>query len=119
MRGRPVVVVEVPPFADRAGRVWTDDEREQFTDFIARNPEAGNVIPGTGGLRKVRWKQRARGRRGGTRVIYYFHDDTAPLFLLTVHAKSQKADLTHSERKRMTALTATVKAMIRGKGPMA
>lgn len=66
--------------------------------YLGMNPEAGDIVPESGGIRKVRWAAQGRGKRGGFRVIYYFHSETFPLFLLTVYAKNQRANLTKAER---------------------
>jgi hypothetical protein len=63
-------VAETPLFVSQAERVWSDAEREEFVDFIAGNPEAGDLIRETGGVRKVRWSRAGSGKRGGVRVIY-------------------------------------------------
>ena len=73
----------MPPFIRQAAALWRDDDHRAFVDFIAANPEAGDVIPDSGGIRKVRWTRPGMGKRGGVRVIYYYHDDTMPLFLLS------------------------------------
>jgi len=70
----PITVVEVDLFPAKAAEVWNDSERLEFISFIAQNPEAGHLIPGSGGVRKVRWSRAGAGKRGGVRVIYYFHD---------------------------------------------
>lgn len=82
-----------------------DDERIAFIDHIARNPEEGDIIRGTGGVRKVRWAIGGRGKSGGARVIYYYHDDDVPLFLITAFAKSQKGALGKGEKNEMKRLT--------------
>ena len=64
-----ITVAETPLFVKQAEAVWADAEREAFVDFIARNPAAGDVIPETGGVRKIRWARAATGKRGGARVI--------------------------------------------------
>jgi hypothetical protein len=80
------------------------------------NPEAGDIIPETGGVRKLRWAVQGRGKRGGVRLIYYFHSDTFPLFLLTVYAKNQKANLTRAERNDFKKLIPLlVKTYARGR----
>jgi len=61
-------------------------------------------MPGTGGARKLRWKALGRGKRGGVRVIFYFHNESLPLFLLNVFAKNEKANLTKAEQNEMRAL---------------
>lgn len=81
-----------------------------FITFIAHYPDAGAVIPGSGGIRKARWARRGAGKRGGVRVIYYFHSQAVPLFLLTVYAKSRRADLSESELRVMRRLVAELKA---------
>jgi len=105
----PITVVEVEPFPTRAKQVWSDEERLEFITYIAWNPRAGVSIPGTGGLRKVRWSRPGIGRRGGVRVIYYFHDESMPLFLLTVYAKSQRATLTRTQLETLRRLASKLK----------
>lgn len=72
--------------------------------FLARHPEAGDVIPASGGVRKLRWHAEGRGKQGGSRVIYYFHDLSMPLMLFTVYAKNEKSDLSAAERREMREL---------------
>ena len=87
-------------FLRQADDVWTDDGREAFVDFIARNPEAGDVIRDGGGVRKVRWGRQGTGKRGGARVIYFFHDLDTPLYLLLVYAKAVRTDLSPDAKRR-------------------
>jgi hypothetical protein len=79
MTTRPITVAETLPFLRQAASLWHEDERNAFVDYIARNPEAGDIIPDSGGVRKVRWSRAGTGKRGGVRVIYFYHDDTMPL----------------------------------------
>ena len=74
MPTRPITVAETAVFIRQASTLWTEDERFEFVDFIARNPEAGDLIPASGGVRKVRWGRRGSGKRGGVRIIYFYHD---------------------------------------------
>ncbi len=103
-----VTVVETRPFIEDAARCLKENEREEFIGYIARNPTAGVVIPGTGGVRKVRWHAGGRGKRGGARVIYYYHDQRIPLFLLTAYAKSRQTDLTPVQRAAMRRFAAAI-----------
>jgi hypothetical protein len=111
----PITVVEVEPFPSRAAEVWSDDERMAFISFIANSSDAGDLIPGSGGVRKVRWSRSGTGKRGGVRVIYYFHDESIPLFLLTVYPKSRKDDLSAAELKAIKKLVSVLRSTY-GKG---
>ena len=99
-----ISIVEIPLFQRRADGVMTEAELEAFKDFIARNPRAGEMIRGTGGLRKIRWQSHGSGKSGGARVIYYFHSDEIPLFLITAYRKANKGRLTKSERNQLRGL---------------
>src|SRR5690349_10933366 len=92
-------VVETPEFIKQAKSCMNDKEREDFINFIAKNPSDGDLIQGTGGARKIRWQADAhKGKRGGARIIYYFHDENIPIFLFTAYKKNQKDDLTTTEK---------------------
>ena len=106
----PVTVVEVEPFPAKAADVWNDDERLEFISFIAYNPESGDLIPGGGGVRKVRWSRSGTGKRGGVRVIYYLHDKSIPLFLLTVYPKSRKDNLSSAELKAIKKIVSILRS---------
>jgi len=97
----PITVVETPAFVRAAGRLIDDEARTEMITFVAANPDAGDVIPGTGGVRKLRWAAKGKGKRGGVRVIYYFHDETIPAFLLDIYAKNVEENLTMAERNAM------------------
>ena len=88
-----VTVAETPLFVRQAEKIWSESEHVTFVDFIARNPEIGDVIPETGGVRKVRWSRAGTGKRGGTRIIYFFLDRGRPIYLLMVYAKSRQENL--------------------------
>ena len=79
---RPITVAETTLFIRQAADVWSDEERSTFVDFIARNPEAGDVIPETGGVRKVRWSRQGSGKRGGVQVVYFYYRSDVRLYLL-------------------------------------
>jgi hypothetical protein len=105
----PITVVETAVFLRQAEDVWEDAEREAFVNFIAWNPETGDVIPETGGVRKVRWSRSGIGRRGGARVIYFYHNADRPVYLLMVFAKARREDLTPDEKKAVRKLAAVLK----------
>ena len=75
-----------------------------MVQMIARDPDCGAVMRGTGGIRKVRFAIEGRGKSGGVRVVYYFHSEAMPVYLLTVFAKNEKANLTPAERNALTRL---------------
>jgi hypothetical protein len=116
MQTKPVTVVETPAFLRQAEAIWDEDERLALVDHIARNPESGDVIPGTGGVRKVRWSRPGSGKRGGARVIYFYYHTDAPLYLLLAYAKAQRTDMTQDEKKAATALTSALKQQHASKG---
>ena len=82
-------VIETPTFQRLAAEFWSEDERLDFVSWIAANTEAGDLIQGTGGLRKVRWSRPGMGRRGGARVIYFNRNEQSDLVLLLVYAKAK------------------------------
>ena len=102
----PITVVETPQFIRQADGLLSEDERAALVEYAAHNLEAGDLIQGTGGIRKLRWALPGRGKSGGARVIYFFHGTTVPAFLLSVFAKNRKVDLTQAERNEMRKLTA-------------
>src|ERR1700722_14792310 len=99
-------VVETPPYLADAERLFSEDERTAIIDTVSADPQCGVVIPGTGGVRKVRVAASGRVKRGGARVIYLFGGDDVPVFLLAVFAKNEKSDLSPAERNKLARFTA-------------
>jgi hypothetical protein len=89
----------------------SDSDRAELVAFVGSNPEGGDIIPDTGGVRKIRWALEGTGKRGGARVIYYYHNLRLPVFLLSAYAKNQKANLKKAERNAMKRL---VPALVAG-----
>lgn len=81
-------VAETPVFIRYASEIWSDEERQAFINFIAANPESGDVIRGSGGCRKVRWSRSGTGKRGGARVIYFLAEDST-VWLLIAYTKAK------------------------------
>jgi mRNA-degrading endonuclease RelE of RelBE toxin-antitoxin system len=75
-----ITIVELPPFLSQVGVCIKTEERDELLNFLAREPESGDEITGTGGIRKLRWAGKGKGKRGGLRVIYYFYNESAPVF---------------------------------------
>ena len=107
---RFITVAETPLFIRQALDVWDDLEREAFIEFIAQNPREGDLIPETGGVRKIRWIRPGSGKRGGARVIYFYHRGDRPLYLLMVYAKARQENLTAEEKKIVRKLAAILKS---------
>src|ERR1700730_5441442 len=101
----PITVVETPEFLAAPGKLMTEEEREALVGYLTHNPVTGDLIEGTGGVRKLRWGLEGRGKRGGARVIYFFHNARIPLFALTAYAKNEQADLSQKDRNDFRQLT--------------
>lgn len=99
----PLTIAETPVFSREADRILGEQSHQRLIVFLGLNPEAGAIVQGTGGVRKLRWAIPGRGKRGGVRVIYYFHSETLPLLALNVYAKSEKTDISPGEKKRLKA----------------
>ena len=108
-----LTVAETPTFSRQASKLFTVDEKQELIDFLAANPLAGDLIPGTGGVRKLRFRAGGSGKRGGSRVIYYHLDEDSPLYALLAYAKSARMDLTPEERRTVATLAASIKAAAR------
>lgn len=107
-QSRPVSVIEFAGYRRRANELLTREEQDAVIDLIAYEPTCGDLIPGSGGLRKVRVGREGKGKRGGARVIYYFYDDGVPILLLALYAKNEKGDLGAADKKEFGALAKKV-----------
>ncbi len=94
-------IVELPEYIRKASRLLAATEKQGIINYLAIHPQAGVIMQGTGGIRKFRWATGNKGKSGGVRVIYYFHNDAMPLFLLTLFGKNEKSNLTKSERNEL------------------
>jgi mRNA-degrading endonuclease RelE of RelBE toxin-antitoxin system len=97
-----IAVVETEEFLADVKGVLSEDEHDDLILYVALHPEVGDLIPKTGGLRKLRWAAKGRGKRGGSRVIYYFHNIDVPLFLMAIFAKNIQTDLSTRQRAALT-----------------
>ena len=104
----PVTVAETRTFSKNVLGMMDEEELVELKMAIAVNPEQGDVIPGTGGVRKLRWALGNRGKRSGARVVYYYHDDDMPIFLLAAYKKNEKINLTEGEKKMIKQLVTTL-----------
>lgn len=104
-----ITVVETSSFKAMAKGVLTAEETIGLIDTLAANPEAGAVIVGGAGIRKVRVSAKGKGKSGGARVIYYYHDNSIPIFLLTVFAKNEKDNLSDAEKAALAKVARAIK----------
>ncbi len=109
-----MTVVETERFLKDTKPLMSDAERAELVAFVGANPDAGEVIPETGGVRKIRWALAGRGKRGGARVIYYYHNERVPVFLLAAYSKNEKANLSRGERNAIKRLVPLLVAGCRG-----
>ena len=99
-----ITVAELPEYLRGAGKLLDAKDRQDIINYLATHPKAGDLMEGTGGVRKLRWGRGNQGKSGGVRVIYYFHSDLMPLYLLTLFAKNERANLSKSERNELSEL---------------
>jgi mRNA-degrading endonuclease RelE of RelBE toxin-antitoxin system len=103
-------VVATSIFRRRADKLLSEDERRALIDFLAWNPDAGQEIQGTGGVRKVRFAAKGKGRSGGVRVIYFVAGTTIPIYALLIYGKGEQAELTGEQLRQVKALAHDIKA---------
>jgi hypothetical protein len=110
---RPLEIVETDGFAKDARKIFTEDELGALHQHFGALRELGNVISGSGGLRKARWSALNKGKRSGARVIYYYGGDHMPIFMIAIYTKSEKSDMTKAELKAATKLTNVLREQYR------
>jgi hypothetical protein len=111
-RGPPeITVLQMPKFKDEAASLIGAEGIEALAVFLNDRPEAGDVIPGAGGARKLRSAAKRKGKRGGARIIYLYIVMAARIYLLRCYAKSVKTDLTQDEKKQLRQIAAYLKGV--------
>ena len=93
--------IELHPFATVRDKYLNDDEFTAFQHYLAANPDAGNVIPRSGGCRKLRWAIEGRGKRGGVRIIYFLRLNSGQIVLVTMYAKNVQENIDPNLLKRL------------------
>ena len=104
-----ITVIETQQFIKKAGQLMTAAEKTELIDLVANDPEAGDIIPRTGGVRKLRVQAKGRGKSGGYRVIYYYYNDNNPVLLFTVYGKNEKSGLTRKEESDLYKIIQAIK----------
>jgi hypothetical protein len=96
-----MVIIETSVFTRRVTGLLSDDEYRELQATLVERPKTGAVIPGSGGIRKLRWSASGRGKRGGARVIYYWATEQDHLLMLFIYAKNESEDLTRDQIKTL------------------
>ena len=99
-----ITIAEVPEYIREVEKLLTTAEQQDVLSYLAAHPKSGDLIEGTGGVRKLRWGRGGRGKSGGVRVIYYYHSELMPLYLLTLFAKNEQDNLSKAERNDLAKL---------------
>lgn len=96
-----MIFIEDQDFQKRCRSLLDDDELFAFMEWLAVNPGGGKIIPGSGGLRKIRWAAKGRGKRGGARVIYFWWMADDKILLLDIYSKGKQENLAADEIKKL------------------
>lgn len=99
-----ITIAETPPYSRKADKLLSYDEKQELVAYLSANPKSGVLIEGTGGIRKLRWARSSTGKSSGFRIIYYFHNETIPLYLLTLFAKNEKDNISKEEKVMLAKL---------------
>jgi mRNA-degrading endonuclease RelE of RelBE toxin-antitoxin system len=102
-----VVIVETRAFTARIDDLLSGEDYRALQAHLVRHPTGGNVIPGTGGLRKIRWGSKGRGKRGGCRVIYFWHPASSRLLMLFAFPKAERVDINAAQKKLLRRIVET------------
>lgn len=104
-----LTVIETAGFIKKAKRIMSSEEKSQVINCIAADPEAGDIIPKTGGVRKLRLARKGEGKSGSFRVIYYYYNPDNPIFLFSVYGKNEKSNISDAERNTLYKITREIK----------
>ncbi len=108
-----ITIAELPSYINKIEKAMSRDEQDDIKSYLAINPEAGDLIEGTGGIRKLRWAIGNKGKSSGIRVIYYFYNKSIPLYIITAFLKKEKANLSKKERNELSSLVDILKSSAR------
>ena len=99
-----ITIAETGEYRKKATVLLPEEDHDALKAYLAEHPKAGVIMEGTGGVRKLRWAIPGKGKSGGARVIYFYHDDDMPLYMLTMFGKNEKSNLTKKERNDLKDL---------------
>lgn len=104
-----ITVLQLPKFKTEATELIGPDGIDALAVYLIDHPDAGDVVPGSGGVRKLRWAAKGKGKRGGVRIIYLYVVIAARIYLIRCYAKNVKTDLTSDEKKQLRQIAAHLK----------
>ncbi len=104
-----ITVLQLPKFKAEATKLIGTDGIDALAVYLIDRPDAGDVIPGSGGIRKLRWAAKGKGKRGGARIIYLYVVVAGRVYLIRCYAKNVKTDLTADEKKQLLQIAAHLK----------
>lgn len=107
-------IVETEQFIKESEKLLSESEKSQLFEYLAKNPKKGDLIPGTGGVRKLRFANKGKGKRSGVRVIYYFYNENNPVFLFDIYGKNQTIDLSNEDKKILYSIVKEMKNFMQG-----
>lgn len=99
-----ITIAETKEYSNKAKHILDEHEQKEIIDYLSVHPKAGVLIQGTVGIRKLRWGQKNKGKSGGVRVIYYYHNELMPLYLLTLFSKSERENINDQDKKVLAKL---------------
>ncbi|MFT4926673.1 MAG: hypothetical protein ACI8WB_002771 [Phenylobacterium sp.] len=94
-------IAETEPFQKKIAKLLSAEEKDEMIAYLSDHPAAGDLIQGTGGIRKLRWARGMKGKSGGVRVIYYFHSEMMPLYLLAAFGKNERANISAQDKNQL------------------
>lgn len=104
-----IKIVELPTFSKAIKKLFSEDDKNRLYKALSQNPEQGDIIIGTSGVRKMRFSHGNQGKRGGSRIIYYYHVSESEVLMITAYAKNKQEDLTEDQKKAMRNLIKQLK----------
>lgn len=104
-----IAITELPPFSKKAAKILDKEELNALHLYLIQHPGKGEVIPGTGGIRKLRWAAGGKGKRGGARVAYFYHVVGMTIYLMACYTKSEQSDLSLAVKKQLKAVIEQIK----------
>lgn len=104
-----LTIIETHEFRKESRKLLTEDEIADLIVYLAFHPEAGDLIQGSGGFRKLRWARKGKGKSGGVRTVYFYYNQNNPLMMTTIYSKNEKEDLSKAEINELYEISKAIK----------